>query len=364
LNNQFDYGQLECALGPAYYPAANVLLYAFIAYICPWSYACGQWFSLLGIVLMHSLSAALVTTLTPRSHQRLAAIAAVFCGHYVHHVAIAKLSNDTFAVVLVQAAIFCLVTRRLTACTGFITLAMLFKMNNLLYIPAFFTLYVVHYSVVTVLQQVGLALVLTLALSLPFLWTAPATYLAYAFSFSRKFTVSQNYVWRFLSDETLHSSWFALLLLLATATLDLLCCLAYARKYAQRAGGNSPTSKTHGNSNSDMLLLLLSVHAIGFTLSKGLHAQFVMWIYWSLPLLVPALLHLSFPLTVAGLILYDCCFRLPMIDVLRFGRYDLNNAQVLLILHGLLLWGIVSYWYRQYWKRKRKEETQSSWKSL
>lgn len=195
------------------------------------------------------------------------------------------------------------------------SMAILVKMNALLYLPAFV---VVVYFLLgeRVLRLLVVLLVIPIVqvmigwrFLLPLFWDEEARYLRWsylsnAFDFSRKFLYKWTVNWKFVSEEKFLSDEFGRALLVGH--LVVLSFFAFTRFLAPQVTGkpilllitdafklSKTVSKTNlllDSKNGPKLVLLIfaTTNLIGVLFARTLHYQFLSWYCWLLPYLLYA----------------------------------------------------------------------------
>lgn len=194
------------------------------------------------------------------------------------------------------------------------SMAILVKMNALLYLPAFalvvyFLVGERFFRLLAVLAVIPLVQVLVgWRFLLPLFWDDEArrlrwAYLSNAFDFSRKFQYQWTVNWKFISEERFLSDKFGNSLL--AMHLALLVAFAVSRYLAPGVTGKSlgqlfsdalkPMTKTVSLKNRLLdakagpklvLLIFATTNLIGVLLARSLHYQFLSWYCWLFPFLL------------------------------------------------------------------------------
>lgn len=130
---------------------------------------------------------------------------------------------------------------------------------------------IVHFGFMGLFQVVS---------ALPFLLQDFMAYVRIAFNFSRDFDHQTNMAWTFIGDASRHDTIFYKLLLGSTVVL-LLCFLYVCDKVILSAKHVKSTHVAKWK-----LFMLAASQFVAFSFSRGLHVQFTLWIFFSLPFLL------------------------------------------------------------------------------
>ena len=102
-------------------------------------------------------------------------------------------------------------------------------MNILLFSPGYAFIFLVEVGLLQSIVYGSLAIIVQIALAIPFLNYSAVSYFTKAFEFSRQFLYVWTVNWKFVSEEQFGSSHFSILLLLAH-TLTVFAFLAKISK--------------------------------------------------------------------------------------------------------------------------------------
>ena len=83
------------------------------------------------------------------------------------------------------------------------------KMSALLYLPGLLVVLFKRHGLIGTLLHVAVLVFTQVAAGLPFLLTYPRPYLKYSYEFSRAFLYKWTVNWRFVSEDTFLSQWWA-----------------------------------------------------------------------------------------------------------------------------------------------------------
>eukprot|EP00003_Mantamonas_plastica_P006810 TRINITY_DN1561_c1_g1_i5.p1 TRINITY_DN1561_c1_g1~~TRINITY_DN1561_c1_g1_i5.p1 ORF type:complete len:640 (+),score=178.08 TRINITY_DN1561_c1_g1_i5:79-1998(+) len=383
LAGERDYSNLECQLGPDYYPAGFTWLYAAIAYISNWNYVRAQLLGMAAYVMHHVVAAHLFTRYA-KLPKHLLLICFPFLTNHAWHVTIPKVTNDVYPTLVIVVCMWAVLSDRLWLASLMYTSAVALKMNNLFYGPPLLIWYLLRMPLASVVKHFAFMGVFQIGVAAPFLMVAPIEYLRHAFNFSRDFTWSNNYAWKFLGKELATAPSFGLLLLACTVgTLGVFYYILMptlkrgAARYkvafdGTTASGNGgqqgrmrsssikQLSSTWMDSSIEteaIIALFLGSNLIGYAFSKGIHVQFILWISWTIPFLLYHTRVMGVSMILCICFIADEAYYTVLYDMLRIGRFDVNNSVLLALFHfgtlGLSLW----HWFSvsRFQKLKMKE---------
>eukprot|EP00792_Barthelona_sp_PAP020_P005525 TRINITY_DN2685_c0_g1_i1.p1 TRINITY_DN2685_c0_g1~~TRINITY_DN2685_c0_g1_i1.p1 ORF type:complete len:429 (+),score=81.02 TRINITY_DN2685_c0_g1_i1:40-1326(+) len=333
LKGQWDYTKIECPLGPAYYPAANVVFYGVFALLTDWSYAKAQIFGGLAHIMSHWY---VVKIGEKCGLSKLVSLLCVsFFSFHSWHLAIAKVTNDVYSNLLVILCVYFCTERKFFRASTCYTLSVGMKMNNLFFGPALLIYYLVSMPFFKVVLQFGWMGILQVVTALPFLYANFWGYIGTAFNFSRKFTYNNNFYWRLLPRSIVEADLFGNVLLLLTIVLLVRLFVKITPKVKQSSQKLIAKNASKLDYQYIVLIFLMS-NAIGYACSRGIHIQFMIWYYWSVPILCYCC---SFPtaLTLFTCYIYDACYRGPENILLSVFvhpfSFKIANQVILLLTH-------------------------------
>ncbi|EJT98393.1 glycosyltransferase family 58 protein [Dacryopinax primogenitus] len=289
-----DYVLLTGSTGPVVYPAGHVYIHSFLSQI---SHAGQDQFLLQQIygalyLLTQFLAMAVYRTAGGVPNWVLLLLAA---SKRLHSIYVLRLFNDCWNVLGMMGSILAFARGHYTVGSALFSLALLVKMNALLYLPAILLLLYQSLGVVgTLLQLCTLILPIQLLPALPFLLFSPYSYLTSAFDLGRIFLYKWTVNWRFVPEATFLSSQFARLLM--TAHLGMLGVFLI-EKWSKKDGGVmglverglrrpfKPAQLVRPSSDY-IVTLLFTTNLIGIVYARSLHYQFYSWYALQIPFLL------------------------------------------------------------------------------
>lgn len=260
------------------------------------------------------------------------------------------------------------------------SMAILVKMNALLYLPAFI---VVVYFLLgeRLLRLFGVLLIIPLVqvligwrFLLPLFWDEEAcrlrwAYLSNAFDFSRKFVYKWSVNWKFVPEETFSSDEFGYALL--AGHIIFLLLFTFTRYLSPQITGKSihqlfkdalsPTTKTVSKNNllfdaengpRLILLIFATTNLIGVLFARSLHYQFLSWYSWLFPFLLYSSGSNVF-LAVGMFFFHEWCWNV-------FPATE-QSSQVLIMILGTTLVGV--WGNTKIWSKRKVEEDEDEKKT-
>jgi len=254
------------------------------------------------------------------------------------------------------------------------SMAILVKMNAILYLPAFVV--VVYFlvgerffrllAVLTVIPVVQV--MIGWRFLLPLFWDEEArylrwTYLSKAFDFSRKFLYKWTVNWKFVPEETFLSDEFGIALI--ACHLVVLLFFTLTRFVSPKITGKPilqlvkdvfNPSKTISNKNllldvtngpKLILLIFTTTNLIGVLFARSLHYQFLSWYCWLLPFLLYAS-GTNVVLAVATFLFHEWCW-----NVFPATQQSSQVLVMILVTTLFTVWANVSFWFGE-----EKEKTE------
>lgn len=249
------------------------------------------------------------------------------------------------------------------------SMAILVKMNALLYLPAF--ILVVYFLLgERLLRLLGVLLVIPIVqvvigwnFLLPLFWDDEArrlrwAYLSNAFDFSRKFLYKWSVNWKFVPEETFLSDEFGYALL--AGHLVVLLFFTFTRYLSPALTGKpvqqlisdafKPATKTVSKDNllfdqkngpRLILLIFATTNLIGVIFARSLHYQFLSWYCWLLPFLLYSSGSNVF-LSVGMFFFHEWCWNV-------FPATKQSSQVLVMILASTLVgvWGNQRAWVKQ-----------------
>lgn len=258
------------------------------------------------------------------------------------------------------------------------SLALLVKMNALLYLPAF-ALVVYFLLGENLLRCLGVLLVIPVVqvmvgwrFLLPFFWDEEARYLRWAyisnaFDFSRKFLYKWTVNWKFISEEQFLSDEFAYVLLAGHVLVFVV--FAATRFLTPRITGKPVTqlvkdafklgrtvsaeNRLLDSKSGPKLILLIfaTTNLIGVLFARSLHYQFLSWYCWSLPFLLYAS-GSNVVLAVAMFFFHEWCW-----NVYPSTKESSQVLVMILVVVLVSIWGNKSIWFGDE-DKEEKEKTE------
>lgn len=317
---ELDYSEIAGDTGPAVYPAGFLQVYLFLLSVTNGGEDIAVAQLLFGYLFTVTVALACATyTMSPG----LAPwpLYLLLCSKRLVSIYVLRLFNDCFTTVgmvavvltLQQAAYF----RRLLGRRGafwlcvvaadIYSLALLVKMNALLYLPAF------AYVVFLLLDELPVLLAAVCAVIpavqvmvgwrylLPMAWDEEArylrwTYLRQAFDFLRGFLYEWTVNWRFVDEKTFASRGFAnALVVLHVSLLVFFLATRFVRASGRSFGELCQVrlfgkdNRFHGEHAPRVVLAIFgTTNLVGVLCARSLHYQFLLWYCWLLPFLLHA----------------------------------------------------------------------------
>jgi len=211
----------------------------------------------------------------------------------LHSIFVLRLFNDCWMSVFAHAAVLAYANAFDLLGTVLLGCALSVKMSALLYLPGLLVLLFKKHGLVGTLAHLAVLVSTQVAAGLPFLLHNPSSYLKYSYEFSREFLYKWTVNWRFVSEETFLSQWWARGLLaghIAALVVFGLC------KWCKREGGawavisrglRTPWRRPEGcHVTSDFTTtVLFTSNLTGILFARSLHYQFYSWYALQLPFL-------------------------------------------------------------------------------
>jgi alpha-1,3-mannosyltransferase len=288
----FADGQIRGPLGPIAYPGGHVLIYSLFYLIFGEAESAHDAKALFGprlvFIFVQLALTKVVHLVYAEASPTTAHIDCIFFLTTVRgrNLFANGLFNDAFQVIFCYLGIWSIL-KGSSASTILLCFSagLSFKLSAILYAPAVAYHILLRFGLRHTVLASGPALALQFAVALPFLIASPVNY------FQRSFTksdfgwyVSMN--WKWVSEETFDSAWFARTLLFfqlfyISLTLYL---LRYRPAPLPKPGlGESPAvSKFH------VAALIFATHFSGFIFAPSMHYHFLIWVLHALPLLYRA----------------------------------------------------------------------------
>ncbi|KAI8591927.1 asparagine-linked glycosylation 3 [Geranomyces variabilis] len=289
LAGELDYAKLEGDTGPLVYPAGFVYIYSALSSItaggkdvrlAQYLFA-GLYVGTLAIVMAIYRRSVLVN--------RPYVLVFLTLSKRLHSIYVLRLFNDPVAMLPLYLCVLAMLSQRWRAATVLYSIALSVKMNILLFAPGFALLMYQALGLRRCIRNAGAALLLQIALAVPFLAEHPLSYLSRSFDFGRAFFYQWTVNWRFVDEKTFASKDFARLLLGAHAVLLFAFCV----KWCQRTGGVGATIASGWRRRSPQPLapdyvisVMFTCNLIGILCARSLHYQFWSWYAHSIPYLV------------------------------------------------------------------------------
>ncbi|KZO99402.1 glycosyltransferase family 58 protein [Calocera viscosa TUFC12733] len=213
----------------------------------------------------------------------------------LHSIYVLRFFNDCWTTLGMLASVLAFAKKDFTIGSILFSLALLVKMNALLYFPAILLLQFQSVGLVdTLLQFSTLILQIQILPALPFLLHNPVAYLTSAFDLSRVFLYKWTVNWRFVPEETFLSGSFSQLLLSAHA---LMLGVFLLERWTTKDGGlgallsrglarPSRAAQLVKPTSDYIVTVLFTANLIGVTYARSLHYQFYSWYALQIPFLL------------------------------------------------------------------------------
>uniref|UniRef100_A0A7S1KNU7 Uncharacterized protein n=1 Tax=Percolomonas cosmopolitus TaxID=63605 RepID=A0A7S1KNU7_9EUKA len=288
-----NYEYFLCDYGPMYYPATFILVYALLLSLSNFSPIRMQQFHAIGHYV-NSLGAVLLFWEFYAPVMQVFQILCSFASQSIYMSGISAISNDLWSASLTILMLISIKYRHYVASSVLFSLGVGFKMNALLYGPALMVVYLVEMrlSLIKVVSHFFLIGMVQLALSAPFMLSNFSSYVHIAYNFSRHFDHIENIKWTFLGDSWRHEALFYKFLMMNTVVgmgLFLWCqywWMAHLRRQASEARSQERKRAATKELQKARLFTMLGAHFVAFVFVRGLHIQFSLWVYFSLPFLI------------------------------------------------------------------------------
>ncbi|KAI0957395.1 hypothetical protein AcW1_005800 [Taiwanofungus camphoratus] len=211
----------------------------------------------------------------------------------LHSIFVLRLFNDCWTVVAAQAAILAYGQELDVWGTILLGCSVSVKMSALLYLPGVLVILFKRQGALLTVAHLFLFALTQLCLGLPFLYSHRQSYIKNAYEFTRTFLYKWTVNWRFISEETFLSPWWAKGLLLAHVSTLIafgMCkwCKSDGGVWAVLSKGLRrplhPPRKTPISADSVTTILFTS-NLIGILFARSLHYQFYSWYAQQLPFL-------------------------------------------------------------------------------
>lgn len=206
-------------------------------------------------------------------------------------IAIDHLFNDVYPSVLQTIAIYCFATEKNFLGVLLISFALGFKLGPILLIPAVFL--VTSKSQGIFIGTLHLLMIVTLQIlfSLPFVLHYPTEYFTSAYNIGRRFGNNAILNYRMLPLEVLWSDYFNIFL--TVGHLTCLLIFLFKRWVDIRTIFDEISlwplrlfPKFKKQNTKFVIDLFFLCNFVGITFMKGLHMQFVLWYWFSLPYVI------------------------------------------------------------------------------
>lgn len=293
LNDYFilNYEYFICDYGLMYYPAGFILIYTFVLWMIRGSSVKMQVIH----AWLHFLASVGSSLLFSEYYDVPILLWMLICPWVTQTIyisGISAISNDlwyTFFSVLMLIGI----KKRYYVLSSFMfTISVAYKMNALLYGPALLIVYLVDLPFLSVFIHFFSMGLVQLFLSSIFMLENFQAYVQIAYNFSRDFDHIENIKWTFLGDKIRHHSIFYTFLLGNTVLFMSLFFyyqfkrMTLIRRELTLNSKNLNVFQTNNLFDKERLFTMIGSHFIAFVFVRGLHIQFSLWIYFSLPFLL------------------------------------------------------------------------------
>ena len=202
------------------------------------------------------------------------------------------LFNDTFATMFNTIAIYNFVKGKNLTGVVLVALAFNIKMNAILILPAVYLVTSKSQGICIGTLYLFLVVLIQIILGIPYLINYPRPYLDASYNFGRRFSKSVIINWRVLPDEILLSTLFA-----STMTVCHFIVLAYMlftrwiksipegfKEISLYPFNPIPQFKSLDTYHVTEIFFLCNFTGIVFI--RGLHTQFILWFWYSIPFLL------------------------------------------------------------------------------
>ncbi|KZT68202.1 glycosyltransferase family 58 protein [Daedalea quercina L-15889] len=209
----------------------------------------------------------------------------------LHSIFVLRLFNDCWMAVLAHAAVLAYAYAFDLLGTALLGCALSVKMSALLYLPGLLVVLFKRRGLIGTLLHIVILVSTQVAAGLPFLLHHPSSYLKLSYEFSRTFLYKWTVNWRFISEGTFLSQWWARGLLAGhVATL-----VAFGLfKWCRREGGawtvigsglRNPWQRPERClvTSDYTITVLFTSNLIGILFARSLHYQFYSWYAMQLP---------------------------------------------------------------------------------
>ncbi|CAO3620097.1 unnamed protein product [Cunninghamella blakesleeana] len=345
LHGERDYYQLKGDTGPLVYPAGFLYTYSLFYYLT--SYGINIRIAQYIFSVIYLVTQYIVFHIYATSKKMPPFVLVLLClSKRLHSIYVLRCFNDPVAMLFMYGCILALIYRKFTLSSLLYSLALSIKMNVLLFLPAFGIILWQLLGAYFTLLQIGLIILVQLAIGYPFLSTYPASYLSRAFEFSRVFDYKWTVNWRMIDEKLFTSTDFAKLLLMGHISLLLIFML---RQWCQKNGGLILTfirgfkfNQTVELTNDDIIYTMFTSNFIGVIFARSLHYQFYSWYYHTLPYLLFQSCWISVQFEQ-----YRSQIRLFLLATiegcwLTFPSTD-NSSWTLLACHIVIIMGLLQY---------------------
>lgn len=301
-SKNLDYSQYFCDFGRMYYPSTFIHIYSLI-----WGVSKGSTLIVQRIHALVQISTTLMTLILflPLMIDRDRVVSSIFRSSFLFLVSIllcqttyrlglSYVTNDIFVCFFSVSMLLSIRFEQYWLSSLFFSLAASFKMNALFYGPALLLVYFWSMSFVRVVAHFSCMFLVMVVSALPFLLYDVKTYLSIAFNFGRDFDNDQNLAWSFLPEEFRTSKPFYSILLFCT--IFFLGSFLYSRfKIVQKKQGKVTIEWK--------ISTLVISNFICFCFSRGIHPQFSLWVFYSLPFIISRSARLGTSLVFSSILL-------------------------------------------------------------
>ncbi|KZT57146.1 glycosyltransferase family 58 protein [Calocera cornea HHB12733] len=289
-----DYALLTGSTGPVVYPAGHIYIHSLLSYLTSGG---EDRFLLQEIYAALYFACQLLAVLIYRTAGGVPNYVLLLLAgsKRLHSIYVLRLFNDCWTTLGMMASVLAFAKRDYTIGSALFSMALLVKMNAILYFPAILLLLFQSMGIVdTLLQCLTLILPIQLLPALPFLLYNPISYLSSAFDLSRAFLYKWTVNWRFVDEETFLSGRFSQLLLTAHAGMLGVFLL---EKWTKKDGGlgellgRGLKKWTKGTQvvkpTADYIVtVMFTTNLIGVAYARSLHYQFYAWYALQIPFLL------------------------------------------------------------------------------
>eukprot|EP01086_Lenisia_limosa_P006207 TRINITY_DN24882_c0_g1_i1.p1 TRINITY_DN24882_c0_g1~~TRINITY_DN24882_c0_g1_i1.p1 ORF type:complete len:482 (+),score=114.58 TRINITY_DN24882_c0_g1_i1:106-1551(+) len=308
-----DYGNYVCPQGPMYYPVMFVYFYAAFMFVTGGSV---MWSVVVNAMCQFACTLLSFVVFAPYMKKgKWAFIVLAIITQSVYMTSISRATNDVFQSFAILLMMWAVQHRRWWLSSFLYAFAVSYKMNALLIGPALLLCYVLFLPAKQIfIHFLSMGLFQVLA-PLPFLIHNPINYLRIAFNFSRDFNTHTNLAWGFLEDSVRYNPLFYKFLLVLTLAFNIILVIVVLRAAKKVLLPAKPLTNLGTSANYDpeqnrvamtvVLGIFVLGNFIGYTFSRGIHIQFILWIFFTLVFLFVELAQINALIALVMLAVMD-----------------------------------------------------------